>query len=90
MQTETEFFHRIDMQELLDLLVEETAGSLSLLSDFMLGDSNSEDEVVHDRPGAADNVRIAFRFGFRNSNGARMGFLQLPARRRPRARRCTL
>lgn len=66
------------MQELVDLLVDETAGSLSLLSDFMLAGESPEDEIVHDRPGAADNIRIAFRFGFRNSNGARMGFLQIP------------
>ena len=34
--------------------MDETAGSLSLLSDFELGLTSGEDEVVQDRPGADD------------------------------------
>ena len=74
------FFGKADTTELLDLLVDEAAGSLSLLSDFELGDVLTPDTVEHDLPGADDSTRIAFRMGFRTSRGVRAGFFQLPLR----------
>lgn len=75
---DTPFFGAQGHEVILELLVDETAGSLSLLSDFELGLASGDDEVVHDRPGADESVRVAFRFGFRTKHGARMGFVQIP------------
>lgn len=78
MDSTADFFKSMEPSELLDLLIDETAGSLSLLSEFSLEGQDIDDEVVDDRPGASDIVRIALRFGFRTERGSRMGFLQVP------------
>lgn len=72
------FFGAATPSQLLDLIVDETAGSLSLLSDFSLADLGGADEIVEDRPGADESVRIAFRYGFKSPKGVRMGYLQMP------------
>ncbi|MEL6428760.1 MAG: hypothetical protein AAFZ87_02105 [Planctomycetota bacterium] len=72
------FFSGATPGQLLDLIVDETAGSLSLLADFALDELAGDDEIVEDRPGADEGVRIAFRYGFKTPRGARMGFLQVP------------
>lgn len=72
------FFGKTKPEDVLELLVDEVAGSLSLLSPFQLNGQVTEDEVVNDRPGADESVRIAIRFGFKTPRGARMGFLLIP------------
>ncbi|MEE2939469.1 MAG: hypothetical protein VX460_03690 [Planctomycetota bacterium] len=72
------FFGKAQATEVLELLVEEVAGALSLLCSFHLIDPVTDDEVVEGRPGADGSVRIAIRFGFKTPRGVRMGFLQLP------------
>lgn len=72
------FFGKTQPTEVLDLLVDEVAGSLSLLIPFQLNGAVVDDEVVGDRPGADESVRVAIRFGFKTPRGVRMGFLQLP------------
>lgn len=75
---ETAFFGKIAPTEVLDLLVDETAGSLSLLSDFSVLGMTQDDEIVQDRPGEDENIRIAIRFGFKTPRGARVGFMLFP------------
>jgi len=75
---ETAFFGKTDTTEILDLLVDETGGSLSLLSDFSVREVSQEDEIVQDRPGEDETIRIAIRFGFKTPQGARVGFMQFP------------
>ena len=72
------FFGKTQATEVLELLVDEVAGALSLLCPFQLSGPVTEDEVVEDRPGADGAVRIAIRYGFKTPRGVRMGFLQLP------------
>lgn len=69
------FFGKTVPTEVLELLVDEVAGSLSLLSPFHLEGIVADDEIVNDRPGSAQSVRIAVRFGFKTPHGSRMGFL---------------
>lgn len=75
---ETAFFGKTTPTEILDMLVDETAGSLSLLSDFSVLGMTQDDEIVQDRPGEDESVRIAIRFGFKTPRGARVGFMQFP------------
>ncbi len=75
---ETAFFGKSDPTEVLDMLVDETAGSLSLLSDFSVLGMTHDDEIVFDRPGEDEGIRVAIRFGFKTPRGARVGFMQLP------------
>ena len=72
------FFGKADTTELLDLLIDEAAGSLSLLSEFELGEPVANDTLENDRPGADDSVRISFRVGFKTGRGVRVGFFQIP------------
>ncbi|MEC7232821.1 MAG: hypothetical protein VXZ39_02295 [Planctomycetota bacterium] len=72
------FFGNTKATEVLELLVDEVAGALSLLCPFQLSGPVTDDEVVEDRPGADESVRIAIRYGFKTPRGVRMGFLQLP------------
>ncbi len=72
------FFGKANTTEVLALLIDEAAGSLSLLSEFELGAPMSADAVENDRPGADDGVRIAFRIGFKTGRGVRVGSFQLP------------
>ncbi len=72
------FFGKDDTTELLDLLIDEAAASLSLLSEFELGDLVADDATLNDRPGGDDSIRIAFRLGFKTQHGVRVGFFQLP------------
>lgn len=72
------FFGESTPAQLLDLLIDETAEALSLLTDVALGERIDEDRIVDERPGADDAVRVALRFGYRTSRGVRMGFVQVP------------
>jgi len=72
------FFGESTPGQLLDLLIEETAESLSLLTDVSLGELTGDDQIEDERPGADDGVRVALRFGYRTSRGVRMGFVQMP------------
>ncbi len=66
----------VETTELLDLLIDEAAASLSLLSEFQLGDPVLEDVIEHDRP-IWDDVHIVFRIGFAIKGRARMGLIGL-------------
>ena len=72
------FFGKSDTTELLDLLVDEAASSLSLLSEFELGEPVVGDAIENDRPGGDESIRIAFRLGFKTKRGVRVGFFQIP------------
>lgn len=72
------FFGASTPEQLLDLVMDETANSLSPFTEFSLGDMTVDDQIEEERPGAADDVRIAMRFGYRTSRGVRMGFVQVP------------
>lgn len=72
------FFGKADTTELLDLLIDEAAASLSLLSDFELGERVTDDAIENDRPGTGESIRIAFRLGFKTRRGVRVGFFQMP------------
>ena len=72
-----DFFGAEDSSDLLDLLIDETAASLSLLSDFQLGEPAADDAVQSERPQGA-SVEVAFRFGFSIGGRARMGILSMP------------
>ncbi|QDV05046.1 hypothetical protein Poly30_05410 [Planctomycetes bacterium Poly30] len=71
------FMGDVDLTELLDLLVDEAAGSLALLSDFHLADAADEDVIEHDRPTWKD-VQIVFRLGFSIKGRVRMGLMTMP------------
>lgn len=71
------FMADLDLTELLDLLVDEGAASLSLLSEFQLGDPSDEDVIECDRP-VWDDVQIVFRMGFSIKGRARMGLMAIP------------
>lgn len=73
------FMGDVDLTELLDLLVDEAAGSLALLSEFQLGDAVDEDVIEHDRP-MWQEVQIVFRLGFLIKGTARMGVMAMPLR----------
>lgn len=71
------FMGDMDPTELLDLLVDEAAASLSLLSGFQLGEPADEDVIEHDPP-VWENVQIVFRIGFSIKGRARMGVISIP------------
>lgn len=75
---DNDFFGESTPGQLLDLLMDETAESLSLLTEFTLGELTGDDRIEDERPGADDGVRVALRFGYRTSRGVRMGFVQMP------------
>ncbi len=68
------FMAGVETTELLDLLIDEAAASLSLLSEFQLGDPAVEDVVEHDRP-VWEDIHIVFRIGFAIKGRARMGLI---------------
>lgn len=68
------FMGDIEPSELLDLLVDEAAASLSLLSDFQLGEPAEEDVIEHDRP-VWEDIQVVFRIGFLIKGRARMGLI---------------
>ena len=72
------FFGSTEATDLLDDLVDEAAGSLSLLSEFELGEPLAADAVEDHTPGGGDAIRISFRIAFTTGAGIRVGFLQMP------------
>ena len=70
------FMGDVEPTELLDLLIDEAAASLALLSDFQLGEPVLADVIEHDRP-VWEEVHIVFRIGFAIKGRARMGLLGL-------------
>lgn len=70
------FMGDVDTTEILDLLIDEAAASLALLSDFQLGEPSLEDFIEHDRP-VWEEIHIVFRMGFSIDGRARMGLLGL-------------
>ena len=68
------FMGNVDSTEILDLLIDEAAASLSLLAEFELGEPVSEDVVEHDRP-VWEDIQIVFRIGFAIHGRSRMGII---------------
>ncbi len=68
------FMGDVDTTELLDLLIDEAAASLSLLAEFQLGEPSLEDVIEHDRP-IWEDIHIVFRIGFAIKGRSRMGII---------------
>lgn len=68
------FMGDVNTTELLDLLIDEAAASLSLLAEFELGEPTLEDVIEHDRP-VWEDIHIVFRIGFAIKGRSRMGLI---------------
>ncbi|MDB2575626.1 hypothetical protein N9Z54_00340 [Planctomycetota bacterium] len=75
---EQRFFGHADATEILDVVSEEFADTIGLVMPFSLEEPLVLDSVHPGLPGAEDEVRVAFRLGFRTPAGARAGFIQVP------------
>ncbi|MGD2016706.1 MAG: hypothetical protein PVJ89_01205 [Planctomycetota bacterium] len=75
---EHSFFGAVDVTTLLDVVSEEFADTVGLVTPFSLEEPLLLDSLHPGLPGADDAVRVAFRLGFRTEKGARAGFLQVP------------
>ncbi|MGB0330437.1 MAG: hypothetical protein ACPGPE_01310 [Planctomycetota bacterium] len=80
MQTRQEpsFFQDADATTLLDIVSEEFADTIGLVMPFSLEEPLLLDSVSPSLPGGEDEVRVAFKLGFRTSMGTRAGFIQVP------------
>jgi|GEM_PF-2218902 len=72
------FFQDADARALLDIVSEEFADTIGLVMPFSLEEPLLLDSVSPGLPGAEEEVRVAFKLGFRTSSGARAGFIQVP------------
>ncbi|MEM8711418.1 MAG: hypothetical protein AAGG01_10735 [Planctomycetota bacterium] len=70
------FMGDVDPTELLDLLVDEAAASLSLLSEFQLDDASESDVIECEVPVWSD-IQIVFRIGFSIKGFQRMGLMAI-------------
>ena len=75
---EQRFFGHADATSLLDIVSEEFADTIGLVMPFSLEEPLVLDSVQPGLPGAEEEVRVAFRLGFKTPAGARAGFIQVP------------
>ena len=72
------FFQGADASALLDIVSEEFADTIGLVMPFSLEEPLLLDSVHPGLPGAEEEVRVAFKLGFRTAMGTRAGFIQVP------------
>ncbi len=75
---EQSFFGCADATAILDVVSEEFADTIGLVMPFSLEEPLVLDSSHPGLPGAEDEVRVAFKLGFRTSMGTRAGFIQVP------------